>query len=145
MKNTAIPYDLTRRKHMNTNFAYELRTSYLDNEEFIEYQKSINILMHTIQSPVTLCHQLITEEWKHLFALMDILYGDALKIWLAKHDSLSEEETALCYFCYVGVKHKNLAIFFGISSQSLSKRKQRLRDKLLIPQGMSFKDAVDAV
>lgn len=55
----------------------ELRTSCLDNEEFFKYQKSINILMHTILSPVTLCHKLITEEWKQLFALMDILYGNA--------------------------------------------------------------------
>ncbi len=28
-------------------------------------------------------------------------YGNALKIWLAKHDCLSEEEIALCYFCYI--------------------------------------------
>ena len=97
----------------------ELRTSCLDNEEFFKYQKSINILMHTILSPVTLCHKLITEEWKQLFALMDILYGNALKIWLA--------------------------IFFGISLQSLSKRKQRLRAKLKIPHGMSFKDVVNAI
>lgn len=61
----------------------ELRTSCLDNEEFFKYQKSINILMHTILSPVTLCHKLITEEWKQLFTLMDILYGNALKYgWL---------------------------------------------------------------
>ena len=85
---------------------------------------------------------MITEEWKQLFALMDILYGNALKIWLAK---LSEEEIALCYFCYIGVKHKNQSIFFGISLQSLSKRKQRLRAKLKIPRGMSFKDVVNAI
>ena len=101
--------------------------------------------MHTILSPVTLCHKLITEEWKQLFALMDILYGNALKIWLAKHDCLFEEEIALCYFCYIGVKHKNQSIFFGISLQSLSKRKQRLRAKLKIPRGMSFKDVVNAI
>ena len=46
---------------MNTNLVYGLRTSCLDNE-----------LMHTILSPVTLCHKLITEEWKQLFTLMDI-------------------------------------------------------------------------
>ncbi len=57
----------------------ELRTSCLDNEEFFKYQKSINILMHTtILSPVTLCHKLITEEWKQLFALMDILFMEML-------------------------------------------------------------------
>ena len=32
----------------------ELRTSCLDNEEFFKYQKSINILMHTI--PVSYTH-----------------------------------------------------------------------------------------
>ena len=101
--------------------------------------------MHTILSPVTLCHKLITEEWKQLFALMDILYGDALKNWLADYNYLSEEEIALCYFCYIGVKHKNQSIFFGISLQSLSKRKQRLRAKLKIPRGMSFKDVVNAI
>lgn len=130
---------------MHTNLVYELRTSCLDYEEYFEYQKSINILMHTILSPVTLCHNLITEEWRQLFALMDILYGDVLKIWLAKYDCLSEEEIALCYFCYIGIKHSNQAVFFGVSSHSLSKRKQRLKDKLMIPQGMSFKDAVGAM
>ena len=59
--------------------------------------------------------------------------------------NMVEEEIALCYFCYIGVKHKNQSIFFGISLQSLSKRKQRLRAKLKIPRGMSFKDVVNAI
>lgn len=130
---------------MNTNFACGLTAICPDDEAFSGYQKYIDILMHTILSPATLCHILVAEEWKRLFALMDILYGDALKIWLAKYDCLSEEEIALCYFCYIGVKHRNQAVFFGISSHSLSKRKQRLKDKLMIPQGMSFKDAVGAM
>lgn len=128
---------------MNTDFAYNsLITARLNDEYIFEYQKSVNILIRIILSPVTFSHKLVTEEWKQLFTLMDILYGDALEIWLAKHDCLSEEETALCYFCYIGVKHKNQAVFFGVSSQSLSKRKQRLRDKLMIPQGIAFKDVV---
>lgn len=113
-----------------------------EKEEFPEYQRYINMLMGIILSPTTLCHTLAAEEWEQLFALMDILYGDALKKWLAKHDYLSEEEIALSYFCYIGIKHRNQAIFFGISSKSLSKRKLRLRNKILIPQGISFKDAV---
>lgn len=61
-------------------------------------QLYLNILMHTILSPVTLCHKFVAEEWKQLFVFMDILYGDALKFWLAKYDCLSEEEIGLCYF-----------------------------------------------
>lgn len=114
-----------------------------DKEKFPEHQKYINMLMGIILSPTTLCHTLAAEEWEQLFALMDILYGDALKKWLAKHDYLSEEEIALSYFCYIGIKHRNQAIFFGISSKSLSKRKLRLKNKMLIPQGMSFRDAVE--
>lgn len=125
---------------MNADVTYSsLITARLNDKYVFEYQKSVNILMRIILSPVTFSHKLVTEEWKQLFTLMDILYGDTLKNWLTKHDCLSEEETALCYFCYIGIKHRNQAIFFGISSQSLSKRKQRLRDKLMIPQGMSFK------
>lgn len=130
---------------MNTNLACGLRAVYPDDEDFARYQEYINILLHIILSPATLCHILVAEEWERLFALMDILYGDTLKIWLAKYDCLSEEEIALCYFCYIGVKHRNQAVFFGISSHGLSKRKQRLKDKLMIPQGMSFKDAVGAM
>ena len=67
---------------MNTNFACGLTAVCPDDEAFSGYQKYIDILMHTILSPVTLCHILVAEEWKRLFALMDILYGDALKTWL---------------------------------------------------------------
>ena len=79
------------------------------------------------------------------FCFIDLVNCIGLYIWVAKHDCLSEEEIALCYFCYIGVKHKNQSIFFGISLQSLSKRKQRLRAKLKIPRGMSFKDVVNAI
>ncbi len=61
-----------------------------------------------------------------------------MKIWLAKYDCLSEEEIALCYFCYIGVKHRKHIVLFGVSTHSLSKRKQCLKDKLMIPQGDIF-------
>ena len=96
--------------------------------------------MHTILSPVTFCHKFVAEEWKLLFAFIDILYRDALKFWLAKYDCLYEEEIGLCYFCYVGIKHKNQAVFLNISSQGLSKRKQRLKNKLAIFYEFSLKD-----
>lgn len=130
---------------MDTNFACGLRAVYPDDEDFAGYQKYLNILMHIIQSPASLCHILVAEEWKQLFVFMDILYGDTLKIWLGKYHCLSEEEIALCYFCYIGIKHRNQAVVFGISPRCLSKRKQRLRSKLMIPQGMSFKDAVSTM
>lgn len=129
---------------MKTNLTYRLKTNSLNNEVFFEYHKYMNILMCIILSPITLGHKLLTEEWKQLFIFMDILYGDALKNWLAKYNGLSEEEMALCYFCYIGIKHRNQAVFLGVSSQSLSKRKQRLKDKLLISRSMSLEDAIRA-
>lgn len=69
-------------------------------------------------------------------------YGNTLKDWLSKYNHLSEQEIALCYFCYIGIKHNNQAVFFGLSPQSLSKRKQRLKNKLAIPQSRSLKDAI---
>lgn len=129
----------------NTIFIYTLGISHPEDNRFSEHQKYIHILMDTILSPVPFSHQLKAEEWKRLFILMDILYGNALKIWLSVYDCLSEEEIALCYFCYIGVKHKNQAVFFGISSKSLSKRKQRLKDKLRIPQGISLEEAMCAI
>lgn len=105
---------------MNTNLIYISENCNLDDERFFGYHKYVNILMCIILSPKTLCHKLVAEEWGQLFILMDILYGDALKNWLADYNYLSEEEIALCYFCYIGIKHRNQAIFFGISSQSLS-------------------------
>lgn len=127
---------------MNTSSIFNLKNEQLDSVKFYEYQKYINILMHMILSPITLCHKLAIEEWKQLFIFMDMLYGNYLKIWLANYDCLSEEEIALCYFCYIGIKHSNQAIFFGISSQSLSKRKQRLKNKLAIPHTMSLENAI---
>lgn len=134
----------TQKKYMKTNLTYRLKTNSLNNEVFFEYHKYMNILMCIILSPITLGHKLLTEEWKQLFIFMDILYGDALKNWLAKYNGLSEEEMALCYFCYIGIKHRNQAVFLGVSSQSLSKRKQRLKDKLLISRSMSLEDAIRA-
>ena len=48
-------------------------------------------------------------------------------------------------FLLYRVKHKTNLFSFGISLQSLSKRKQRLRAKPKIPRGMSFKDVVNAI
>ena len=127
---------------MNTNLIYISENCNLDDERFFGYHKYVNILMCIILSPKTLCHKLVAEEWGQLFILMDILYGDALKNWLADYNYLSEEEIALCYFCYIGIKHRNQAIFFGISSQSLSKRKQRLKDKLAISHTISLEKAI---
>lgn len=113
------------------------------NAEASQYKESFQILVCVIQSPPTaLSHSLMAEQWKQLFALMDVLYGDTLRVWLSWHDCLTDEETALCYFCYIGIKHKNQAAFFGISAQSLSKRKQRLKDKLMIPHQISLEDAI---
>ena len=127
---------------MNTNLIYISENCNLDDERFFGYHKYVNILMCIILSPKTLCHKLVAEEWGQLFILMDILYGDALKNWLADYNCLSEEGIALCYFCYIGIKHRNQAIFFGISSQSLSKRKQRLKDKLAISHTISLEKAI---
>lgn len=126
----------------NKQLRHELNIAQLSDISFSEYSKSMNILMHLILSPVTFCNKLTTEDWKQLFNFMDILYGSTLKVWLEKYNCLSEEEIALCYFCYIGIKHSNLSIFFGISPQSLSKRKQRLKNKLTIPKTMSLEDFI---
>lgn len=127
---------------MKANLMFGLQIQRSGNVEFPEYQKYMDILMRIILSPVTFSHRLTEEEWRHFFTFMDILYGNALKEWLSKYNHLSEQEIALCYFCYIGIRHNNQAVFFGLSPQSLSKRKQRLKNKLAIPQSMSLKDAI---
>ncbi|WP_288359751.1 hypothetical protein [uncultured Bacteroides sp.] len=103
----------------------------LETLTFSEYFQSFNILIQLILSPVPLSSKLMSEDWKQLFKCMDILFNHKLKIKLDNYTCLSNEEIALWYFFHIGIKNINLAIFFGISIQSLCKRKQRLKDKLL--------------
>lgn len=110
-----------------------------------KYYNSFNLLMQLILFPIPFCHKLTHQDWKQLFDCMDTLYNNSLSNWLKKYTNLSEEEIALCYFCRIGIKHVNLAIFFSISPQSLSKRKQRLKDKLGIPHSMSLEDVIGKI
>lgn len=125
---------------MNKNLILECE--YQNRIDFSKYYNSINIILQLILYPIPLCHKLTSEDWKQLFDYMDIMYGDALKRWLTKYDNLSDEEIAFCYFCRIGIGHANLAIFFCVSPQNLSKRKQRLKIKLRIPQKTSLEDVV---
>lgn len=119
-------------KQQNRQLRHELELiQSLDISTFLEFYKSINILMQLRVTPVALCSKMVSEDWKKLFNCMDILYGDALKTWLTDYDSLSNEDIALCYFCHIGISNVNMATFFGISVQSLFKRRQRLRKKLV--------------
>lgn len=127
---------------MKANLMFGLQIQRSGSVEFPEYQKYMDILMRIILSPVTFSHRLTEEEWRHFFTFMDILYGNTLKEWLSKYNHLCAQEIALCYFCYIGIRHNNQAVFFGLSPQSLSKRKQRLKNKLAIPQSLSLKDAI---
>lgn len=121
-------------KQQNKLLQQELRlVQSLTTHSFFEYDKAFNILMQLKLVPVTLADKLVAEDWLQLFDYMDILYGNVLKLHLAKYDSLSYEETALCYFSYIGISNINMAIFFGISIQSLCKRKYRLKSKLIVP------------
>ena len=116
----------------------EILQAVIDNR-IVEHQQSIAVLIQLIQSPISLCHKLTSEDWRQLFNCMNVLYGNKLELWLTQFHNLSKEEIALCYFCHIEIKHTNLAIFFSISPQSLSKRKQRLKNKLINQQPLEIK------
>ena len=51
-----------------------------------------------------------------------------------QHDGeLDREVVAICYFEYIKVKHARQAAILRVSTQALSKRKQRLKIELGIP------------
>lgn len=130
-----------RLLQQNKRLQQELNiANFLNKTELSRYCQPLKMLMQLMLSPTTLRSRLTMEEWRNLFEFMDILYGNTLRVWLRKYDCLSKEEIALCYFCFIGIKHPNLAVFWGISSQSLSKRKQRLKNKLGISQFISLND-----
>lgn len=126
-------------KQQNTQLRHELTIiRSLDIYVFSEYAKPFNIFMQLLLSPVPLCAKLTSEDWKQLFKLMDILYCNQIKSGLTISRWLSDEEMGLWYFCRIGIKNYNLAIFFGIAIQSLCKRKQRLKDKIQQLQNRSL-------
>lgn len=73
------------------------------------------------------------QEWQNLFVLLDVLYANPLDISLHDYE-LTAQELKLCYLIRARLKNKTIAILFNITTQSVIKAKQRLKQKFgLLP------------
>lgn len=101
------------------------------HEEYLKYHSALCILIQVFTTPhFGACGYLNSEDWNQLFDFVDLVRDDSLRKRLPSCEVLSELDQAVCYFTYLGVKHCNQADFFGITSESLIKKKQRLKKKM---------------
>lgn len=77
-------------------------------------------------------------EWQHLFTVIDLLYGSSLSENLALF-SLSAQEMKVCYLIRCRLSNADVATLFNITSRSVVKTKQRIKNKL----SLSAKDSLD--
>lgn len=68
------------------------------------------------------------QEWNNLFVMIDVLYGSPLAVSLHEYD-ITAQELKLCYLIRARLKNKAIAILFNITTQSVIKAKQRLKQK----------------
>lgn len=69
------------------------------------------------------------QEWQNFFSLLDILYASPLSSEL-EECQLTTQELKLCYLVRARLKNKAIALLFNITTASVIKAKQRLKQKL---------------
>ena len=79
-----------------------------------------------------------------------MLYGNSLRKFIDQYQKQHDEEldrrvVAICYFEYIKVKHARQAAILRVSAQALSKRKQRLKIELGVPDMASVGRVVKPV
>lgn len=73
------------------------------------------------------------QEWQNFFSLLDILYASPLSAELKEYQ-LTAQELKLCYLVRARLRNKAIALLFNVTSASVIKAKQRLKQKLgLLP------------
>lgn len=78
------------------------------------------------------------QEWNNLFAMIDALYGNSLAASLQKY-AFTLQELKVCYLIRARIKNNSIAILFNITTQSVIKAKQRLKQKF----GLMITDKFD--
>ena len=78
------------------------------------------------------------EEWCHLFAVIDMVYGGCLSADLVSYQ-LNIRELKLCYLVRARLGNKTISILFNIAPRSVLKAKQRIKIKL----ALSATDSLD--
>lgn len=69
------------------------------------------------------------QEWQNFFSLLDIIYASPLSSEL-EECQLTTQELKLCYLVRARLKNKAIALLFNITTASVIKAKQRLKQKL---------------
>lgn len=77
-------------------------------------------------------------EWQNLFTIIDWFYGNCLSKELSDC-YLSPQELKLCYLVRARLCNKAIAVLFNITSKSVLKTKQRIKNKL----SLSATDSLD--
>lgn len=118
----------------------------IDSKEYVKYYQSFCLLVQIRTKPIQgQCDLLGFVERQGLLECIDLIHGNKLKSYLSNHQGLSEDDILICYFIYAKIKNPTQASFFNITSTSLSKRKNRLKDKLHIQMPLSLEQALNGL
>lgn len=81
------------------------------------------------------------EEWKAIFFVINVLYGD---ISARLHDkNLSLQEERICYLLHAGFNHKMIAAASNVTVEAISKAKQRMKGKFGLKAGQSLDNIIN--
>lgn len=100
----------------------------LEHEKFLSDQliSRIDILNNLKQNP----KYIIDEQWIEITEIVNILYNDYTKRLHLEYPLLTDEDLHFCCLIKLRFSISIMSILTGISSTSVTKRKQRIKDKL---------------
>ena len=144
----SINIDLRAR---NKDLSYKIKSlKDSDMENTPGLYASINLLVRILTCDLSEIKTLKVDDWEGLFQCIDLLYGNSLRKFIDQYQKQHDEEldrkvVAICYFEYIKVKHARQAAILRVSAQALSKRKQRLKIELGVPDMASVGRVVKPV
>ena len=138
-------------KARNKDLSYKIKSlKDSDMENTPGLYASINLLVRILTCDLSEIKTLKVDDWEGLFQYIDLLYGNSLRKFIDQYQKQHDEEldrrvVAICYFEYIKVKHARQAAILRVSAQALSKRKQRLKIELGVPDMASVGRVVKPV
>ena len=144
----SINIDLRAR---NKDLSYKIKSlKDSDMENTPGLYASINLLVRILTCDLSEIKTLKVDDWEGLCQCIDLLYGNSMRKFIDQYQKQHDEEldrrvVAICYFEYIKVKHARQAAILRVSAQALSKRKQRLKIELGVPDMASVGRVVKPV
>lgn len=114
-----------------------------DTDKHLNHHTALHILIQVLTEPsYSACDQLNSQDWCSFFDLLDLIQGNSLREKLPANETFSDIELCLCYLVRIGVKRSNQLSFLGVTTDTLTKRKQRLKAKIGFEGSVSLGNAI---